>query len=144
MENATKALLIAAAVLIAILIISFSLIIYNMASETVGNINLSEAEMTQFNAKFKSYEGSEISGSKINALLRTVITHNQQEEENGTNKYVTVYRKLDGKTHTLVTPADPDKGIKATDSLGGTFSSSKFFKVTCTYTDGLITSITLE
>ena len=145
MENATKALLIAAAVLIAILIISFSLIIYNMASETVGNVNLSEAEMTQFNAKFKSYEGNKVSGGQVNALLRSVIAHNQQEEKNGTKRYVTVQRvKSDGKLATLVRPADPQNNISATSELGATFSSSMNFKVTCTYTEGLITLITID
>ena len=41
MENATKALLIAAAVLVAILIISLGLVVYNIAAETVkGSANL--------------------------------------------------------------------------------------------------------
>ena len=38
MENATKALLIAAAVLIAILIISLGLVVYNSSAETVKGI----------------------------------------------------------------------------------------------------------
>ena len=40
MENATKALLIAAAVLIAILIISLGLVVYNSSAETVKQANL--------------------------------------------------------------------------------------------------------
>ena len=53
MENATKALLIAAAVLVAILIISLGLVVYNMASETVDNAgNLDEYQIQQFNEKF--------------------------------------------------------------------------------------------
>ena len=52
MENATKALLIAAAVLVAILIISLGLVVYNMAAETVNNsANLSEYEIQSFNEK---------------------------------------------------------------------------------------------
>ena len=42
MENATKALLIAAAILVAILIISLGLVVYNMAAETVQNVNMSD------------------------------------------------------------------------------------------------------
>ena len=45
MENATKALLIAAAVLVAILIISLGLVVYNMAAETIGSVNLSQQEI---------------------------------------------------------------------------------------------------
>ena len=49
MENATKALLIAAAVLIAILIISLGIVIYNQASETVKSVNMSSQEVQAFN-----------------------------------------------------------------------------------------------
>ena len=136
MENATKALLIAAAVLIAILIISFALIIYNMASETVGNVNLSEAEIAQFNAKFKSYEGSAISGNQMNALIRTVISHNQQETENKTNRYVEVIQVAGEDSRTFL-----DKDDAKAQSI---FTANKNFKVYFTYTDGLISKITFE
>ena len=50
MENATKALLIAAAVLVAILIISLGLVVYNMAAESVNNnSSLSAQEIQAFN-----------------------------------------------------------------------------------------------
>ena len=136
MENATKALLIAAAVLIAILIISFSLIIYNMASETVGNVNLSEAEMTQFNAKFKAYEGNDVSGSQLNALMKAIISHNQQEKENKTNRYVTVDQAIGEYTRSFITEND--------NAMPNMLTSSKRFKVYFTYTDGLISKMTFE
>lgn len=79
MENATKALLIAAAILVAILIISLALVVYNMASETVNGINLSQAEITQFNDQFQKYEGTSVSGSQVNAMLKTVFNHNLAE-----------------------------------------------------------------
>ncbi len=90
MENATKALLIAAAILIAILIISLALVVYNMASETVGKANLSEAEMAQFNGKFTAYEGSNVTGAQVNALLNTVLTSNLNASQEGSGNYVQV------------------------------------------------------
>lgn len=64
MENATKALLIAAAVLVAILIISLGLVVYNMAAETVkGSANLSQQEMQTFNEQFTQYQGDNVRGS---------------------------------------------------------------------------------
>ena len=45
MENATKALLIAAAILIAILIISLGIVVFNVAAETVQGVNMSDQEM---------------------------------------------------------------------------------------------------
>ena len=129
MENATKALLIAAAVLIAILIISFALIIYNMAAETVGNVNLSEAEKTQFNSKFTTYEGSNVSGAQINALLTTVLTHNQQETVDGTDRLVNVTGE--------VTQATTAQSISRVPTSGR-------YTVTCILTSGLVTEIQID
>jgi hypothetical protein len=129
MENATKALLIAAAVLIAILIISFSLIIYNMAAETVGNVNLSEAEMTQFNSKFTAYEGKSVSGAQVNALLTTVLTHNQQETKNGSNRTVEV--EVDGAK----------KVVKDSTSIEEKVPTGNNYTVICTLDKGLVKSV---
>lgn len=82
MENATKALLIAAAVLVAILIISLGLVVYNMAAEAVNNsANLSEYEIQAFNDKFKKYEGTNVSGTTVNAMINTVFNHNLAQED---------------------------------------------------------------
>ena len=75
MENATKALLIAAAVLVAILIISLGLVVYNMASETINSVNFSGQEVTAFNDQFTHYQGKNVRGSEINAMLKTVFLH---------------------------------------------------------------------
>ena len=56
MENATKALLIAAAVLVAILIISLGIGIFNMSSEQIDNAgDLTEYQVQTFNDKFRKY-----------------------------------------------------------------------------------------
>jgi type III secretory pathway component EscT len=55
MENATKALLIAAAVLIAVLLISLVMGVLNSGAEQVDNADLSEYEIQQFNDKFNKY-----------------------------------------------------------------------------------------
>ena len=82
MENATKALLIAAAVLVAILIISLGLVIYNMASETIdGAGDLSEYQIQQFNEKFTKYVNTSASGSDVNAMIKTIFNHNQAQED---------------------------------------------------------------
>lgn len=83
MENATKALLIAAAVLVAILIISLGLVVYNMAAEAMGNVNLSEQEIKVHNDKFIQYEGEAERGSQVNALLQTVLTNNLDATDDG-------------------------------------------------------------
>ena len=89
MENATKALLIAAAVLVSILVISLGLVVYNMAAETVQNVNLNDTEIQAHNDKYIRYEGENERGSNVNALLQTVLTNNLDEIDE--SKKVTVY-----------------------------------------------------
>lgn len=76
MENATKALLIAAAVLIAILIISLGVAVYNTSAETVKSANLSQQEVQSANEKFARYNGENKRGSEVNAMLQTVLNAN--------------------------------------------------------------------
>lgn len=61
MENATKALMIAGAVLIAILIIGVGMLIYNSAQGTIqgATSKVSQQEIELFNNGFTQYEGKQ-------------------------------------------------------------------------------------
>ncbi len=67
-----------------------ALILYNSALDNMTNADLKEAEIEQFNSKFTVYEGNEKSVSEVNALLNTVFSHNNQEKNNETERYVKV------------------------------------------------------
>ena len=95
MENASKALIIAGAILLSILIISLGLMVYNNAKATVGSADLSEAEISAFNAKFTSYVGTNITGSQVNAMLQLVFANNTAEANAKSGRYVTVYTTVD-------------------------------------------------
>lgn len=137
MENATKALLIAAAVLVAILIISLGLVVYNMASETINSVNFSGQEVTAFNDQFIQYQGENVRGSEINAMLKTVLSSNMKSRSEG----------LD--------PADEAKFVSVTGLDGGTLTrdatasgaisadTSKLYTVTINYDEdtGFVTQI---
>ena len=75
MENASKALIIAGAILLAILIISLGILIYNQASGVVNNNAMSEVEMQNFNQKFTQYDGTQ-RGTTVRALLQAVLSNN--------------------------------------------------------------------
>ena len=83
MENASKALIIAGAILLAIVIISLGLIVVNNTRGTVDKSNLSEQEIQSFNAKFTAYEGDKVSGSRVNSLIQQVIATNQSSYNEG-------------------------------------------------------------
>lgn len=89
MENATKALLIAAAVLIAILIISLGLVVYNNSANTVNQANLSSQEIQAQNEKFTRYNGNNKRGSEVNSLLQTALNYNLNTTDDGNKVTVT-------------------------------------------------------
>lgn len=90
MENASKALIIAGAILLAIVIISLGLIVVNNVRSTIDNTNLSEQEIQAFNSKFTAYEGNGISSSRVNDLIQLVISSNQATADNGGTQFVTI------------------------------------------------------
>ena len=74
MENASKALLIAGAILLCILIIAIGMFIYNSAQSTITDslTSLSTQEVEAFNNQFTSYEGVQ-TGSNVRALMGRLI-----------------------------------------------------------------------
>ena len=129
MENATKALLIAAAILVAVIIISIGLAVVRQGQEAVQRADLSEAEMEAFNAKFKPYEGTNISTSDVNALLSAVLTHNQATTD---GNYVTV---KESESVIILQAGD--------SSIGNRKTGSGRYKVTLNYSKGIVNSITV-
>ncbi len=81
MENASKALIIAGAILLAILIISLGIMIYQQASGVVNNNSMTEVEVSTFNSKFEQYLGSKVRGASVNALVNTVNTNNLSQDD---------------------------------------------------------------
>ena len=82
MENASKALIIAGAILLAILIISLGILIYNQASSVVQDNAMSTVEIQQFNQQFTQYEGSSVRGSTVRALYQAVLSNNVSQDSN--------------------------------------------------------------
>ena len=83
MENATKALIIAAAILIAIVLISLGVYVLGIGQRSIQNADMTGTEVTTFNAKFESYAGTNVMGSKVNALLNAVAASNRSEGNEG-------------------------------------------------------------
>ena len=88
MENASKALIIAGAILLAILIISLGIMIYQQASGVVNNNSMTEVDVSTFNSKFEQYLGANVRGAQVNALINTVNTNNMSQDD--ASKKVTI------------------------------------------------------
>ena len=82
MENASKALIIAGAILISILIVTLGVIIYNNVSGIASGTNLDSQEITAHNSPFEGYFGNYVSGSNVKALLTQVQANNSAANRN--------------------------------------------------------------
>lgn len=76
MENASKALIIAGAILLSILIIGLGMFIYTQAAGAMGNANLDPQKVAAYNTQFEQYEGTQ-SGTQARALYNLIRSHNQ-------------------------------------------------------------------
>ena len=90
MENASKALIIAGAILLSILIISLGIMVYNNAKNTVGSANLNKQEIQTFNSQWENYEGTKKTASEIRTLYQAIISSNAAEKTAGTNRFITI------------------------------------------------------
>ena len=84
MENASKALIIAGAILLAILLISLGIYIFSQAQSVVNDSGFSKAEIQTFNNQFSKYEGVQ-TGASVKSLIQEVNTSNTTDAnaENG-------------------------------------------------------------
>ena len=81
MENATKALIIAASILIAIVLISLAVMVLGGGTQMVkDNSDMSGTEITAYNSKWEAYFGK-ISGSKVKQLVNAVNQNNRTAED---------------------------------------------------------------
>ena len=90
MENASKALIIAGAILLSILIISLGIMVYNNAKNTVGSANLSKQEIQTFNSQWETYVGENKTASEVRTMIQAVIANNAAETKSGENRIVKV------------------------------------------------------
>ncbi len=79
MENASKALIIAGAILLSILIIGLGMFIFTQASDVLQGTNMDGTRVQAYNADFASYEGAQ-TGIAVKSLINTVLSHNRANE----------------------------------------------------------------
>ncbi len=79
MENASKALIIAGAILLSILIIGLGMFIFTQASDVLQGTSMDATRVQAYNADFVSYEGAQ-TGISVKSLINTVASHNRANE----------------------------------------------------------------
>ena len=140
MENASKALIIAGAILLSIAIIGIGMFVYQQAAGVMGNINMSEQEVAAYNAPFASYEGGQ-SGTTVRVLLDKIKQHNNTNSAEDPSRQILVSTSVGEEeapitsSHAGSTPTDIST-IKATILSGA--------KYTVTFTRDTVSGIIYE
>lgn len=132
MENASKALIIAGAILLSILLISLGIMIFNQAQDATKNSGMSQAQVSTFNNKFSKYEGKKIKGSEVNGMIQEVVASNGDEDNQNASRIITV---MLGTTEV----------VKGTTVKNNTIQSNKTYTVTISSydTNGYVSGITI-
>ncbi|MFR7634571.1 MAG: hypothetical protein ACLU07_02720 [Lachnospirales bacterium] len=81
MENASKALIIAGAILLAILIVGLGVYIYRQAAGVIDTGTMDQLVVSQFNAQFEPYLGNNVSGSNVKQLIKIIKASNRAKED---------------------------------------------------------------
>ena len=83
MENASKALIIAGAILLSIVLITLGVVIIGRGQETVDQANIDDQVVSTWNQKWTKYEGESVNGTVVNNLINEVISSNKVVTGNG-------------------------------------------------------------
>lgn len=139
MENASKALIIAGAILISILLISVGVLIMSGAdgmTETMGT-TMNQQEIDAFNQPFLTYESTNQTANNVKALISKIASSNTTNDAlvDGDEKRVELNATING------TPFDEDN----TDAARAAVTSTRRYTVTCTIdaNTGLVDMVTI-
>ena len=97
MENASKALIIAGAILLSILIIAIGMYIYNSSTNSIYSAadQISSQEQQSFNSQWESYEQNQ-PGSSVKNMVSKLISNAQVNAEERTKLPNLQYQARDG------------------------------------------------
>ena len=145
MENASKALIIAGSIILAVLIIVLGMYFYNQAGGIGKNINMTEYEIQSYNSKFINYEGK-VSGTKARELCDVIKQHNLA---NSTNKGtgIVVYYNQNYDSSQSFTAVTAYAGLNTqVDSVKQNLGTGKFYEIILIYDSsrGIVSAINFK
>lgn len=145
MENASKALIIAGSIILAVLIIVLGMYFYNQSVGIGKNINMTEYEIQSYNSKFINYEGK-VSGTKARELCDVIKQHNLA---NSTNKGtgIVVYYNQNYDSSQSFTAVTAYAGLNTqVDSVKQNLGTGKFYEIILIYDSsrGIVSAINFK
>lgn len=136
MENASKALLIAGAILVCILLIGVGMLVYTSTTGVIseGVAQMSTQEKDMFNSQFTQYAGNRVNGSSVKALLQKVRSNN------------TANAGIEGKVLTVTGAVTTGKDGAIDGTALNSINTARSYTVTAddTDNDGLVDTIDIK
>lgn len=140
MENASKALIIAGAILLAILIIGLGMFIYNQAADTLDGAQIDGQKVDSYNREFLQYEGTK-QGSQVKTLLNNIKSHNRKAED---ASQVIIATEEEYESNAKVSAPSQESKEDVDDGISGIkILSAKTYNITFAYDpdSGYVTAV---
>lgn len=145
MENASKALLMAGGVLIALMVIAALLLMFNSLSsyQETGTQDTREAQVVEFNNQYETYLRDNVRGSEMISLMNRINDYNTRKGDNSDEQYQEMQISISGiNVENLKYDQDDTKIIKSSytqNDIGELLEIVK--KLETTYQSKYITSL---
>ena len=101
MENASKALIIAGAILLAIVLVSLGVLVINNARKDIDNQTIDQASIEAFNSKITVFCGNDKTGTEMNNLISAISSSNGSQLNKAEKHYIAI--KVTASVGTAVT-----------------------------------------
>ena len=151
MENASKALIIAGAILLSILIIGLGVYIFGVARGALGNVNLDPQKVSAYNSDFDQYQGTQ-SGTNARALYQSIQSHNRVNQDDTSlqiacevkTSAVNLQSAQQNEATTSATPFEPADTAPTLADLGKIKAGNQYYVYFQYGKSGYITKCTIQ
>ncbi len=138
MENASKALIIAAAILISILIITIGVYVLGIAQDQIKSSGMSKVEVTTFNSNFEKYVGVQ-KGSAVRTMVQEVMANNNSAEASDETRV-----SVNGGNNAGANPVVSLSNAEGASPVYNDFKNTKTYDVDVEYKNGRVYNITVK
>ena len=143
MENASKALIIAGAILLSILLISLAIMVYNQAKGTINDANLDAETIQTFNTKISQYCGSNKDAATMNSLMDAIAASNGAQKGKNPAHYISF--DTSGCQNTVTKKANITVTASSTNVEYPRFGATATYSATYTTdANGYINKVTIK
>lgn len=139
MENASKALIIAGAILISIILVSVGVLVVQSLNPNEAISGMDQNAKDAFNAKFIAAAGNNVAGSTVRTLIRNVITSNTDPENQG-EEARTILVTLDGNP---INKVDDETATALSQAANSIITSHRYNVLVDVNSAGLVHTITI-